>query len=167
MTSAIWKWLRVSPQEKLLFLWLYFLSGIARICIFLIPFRYLAKYLGKKNLSTSKNLTVSPQMTPLLLLLKKNIKRVSRWTPWESLCFVQALIAIHVLKYYRLPYTVYFGVTKNPNNNQLKAHAWTKVGDFYVTGERGVRNFTIVSFFSGSCSRRRYVEASKFNSKLL
>ena len=41
--------------------------------------------------------------------------------------------------------SLYFGVKKE--GTELKAHAWLKVGDFFVTGEEGHEQFKVLATF--------------------
>ena len=41
-----------------------------------------------------------------------------------------------------------FGVHKNQETNILKAHAWLKTGDEFITGQKDHEEYTVVSYFT-------------------
>lgn len=59
---------------------------------------------------------------------------VSKYTPWESKCLVQALTAQKMLKRRSIKSTIYFGIGRDIDKSIL-AHAWLKCGGITVTGE--------------------------------
>ena len=66
-------------------------------------------------------------------MLYEVITAISRYTPWKSLCMVQALTAQTILSIKRIPCTIYLGIAKD-DQQKLQAHAWLMCGDFVVTG---------------------------------
>ena len=62
-------------------------------------------------------------------------------------CFEEAIAGKKVLINYDIKATLYLGVAKEGEQN-LKAHAWLKSGEVFVTGERGYSNYTVVGFYS-------------------
>jgi hypothetical protein len=82
-------------------------------------------------------------------MVKTVVLANSKYTPWESKCMVQALSAKWLLKKYNVPSTIYFGVTKDSENEgKLKAHAWLKVNQTFITGAVGHQKFKVVNFYS-------------------
>lgn len=72
------------------------------------------------------------------------VERVSLLLPWEGLCLVKALSAQRMLVKRSLQGTIYMGV-KNSDAQQLKAHAWLKYNELFLTGRAGHEEFTVVS----------------------
>ncbi|QDY85923.1 lasso peptide biosynthesis B2 protein [Paenibacillus polymyxa] len=70
----------------------------------------------------------------------------SRYTPWRSSCLVQAAAAMTLLGRRKLDCTLYLGTAKNAAG-RLAAHAWVRSGPIYVTGEREMKEFTVVGIF--------------------
>jgi len=130
---------------------LFLFSGLARAAILLLPFRFLAPLLGQHY----KNVSLAALVTEDQRLIAWRIGRITesacKYTPWESKCLVQALIARSLLAWYHIPYVLYLGVCKaGASENQgeeLKAHAWLSVGPWIITGREGHKAFTIVSTF--------------------
>ena len=75
------------------------------------------------------------------------IQIVSRYTPWESKCLVQAITGKILLRHRRLQNTMYLGVAKD-KGDQMIAHAWLRSGNKLVTGGRNSSMFTVVAKFA-------------------
>lgn len=142
------------PRDKAWFAMLYPMSGLVRAALLLLPFRRLARFLGVPH----GNIQLTPLATPDQVRLAARIGAacalVARYTPWQSLCLVQAVMAKTLLDHYRIPYALYLGVSK-PGARAgtqgevpgLKAHAWVAVGPRVIAGRDGHRAFTVVSTF--------------------
>jgi hypothetical protein len=135
---------RASSTLKILFLQTFFLLGIGRMSVFLLPFRKIAARIGEVGKEATANLT--PDLTLELIQIGIAIEAVSKYTPWKSNCFAQALCAHWILKNRDIGHTIYFGVHKT-GDDKLKAHAWLKVGSKIVTGRKGHKAFTAVGIF--------------------
>ena len=108
-----------------------FLSGIVRIAIKYIPFKYLKKYMGKHN--EESGLHVKEDEYEIIKDIKWCIDLICYRTPWESKCLVQAITAQRLLYKRGIMSTLYLGVKKNEKNEML-AHAWLRSGELFVTG---------------------------------
>lgn len=130
------------------FLQAYFLLGIARFAVLVLPFRWIAKTLGKKQQETVKDRLLHEQKE-IVLTVSRNIKLASRYTPWSSNCLAQAIVANHLLKAHKVSNTVYFGIAKKARQSSVdKAHAWVRCGKFYVVGGDGSVSHSIVATFA-------------------
>lgn len=74
------------------------------------------------------------------------IRMVCPHTPWKSECLVQAYLASYYLRKKHIPYTVYLGVAREDGGKMI-AHAWTRSGDFFVSGGNGKTEFTVTGFW--------------------
>lgn len=120
------------------------LTGVVRLAILLVPFRRLARVLGK-------HMQESPlQENSVKLETARQIGRVvetvSRYTPWESKCLVQAIVGKILLRQRGIANTLYLGVGRDEEKN-LAAHAWLRCGEKILTGGQGRNRFSIVSKF--------------------
>jgi len=121
--------------------------GVSRALILLVSFRRLAPRLGA-------HAGVDPWV-PLLdemqearaLEIGRAVRLAARYTPWQSSCFPQAVAARLLLGLYRIPYALYFGLARDPENTDMKAHAWVAAGRVRVTGGTGFGQFTVVGCF--------------------
>ena len=134
------------------------LLGLARLLVLLLPFRWLAPRLGQRAAAPVVLLVQASQLKQLLLL-KQLIAVTSKYCPWRANCFAQAITAKLWLSWWGLPYTVFFGVARDPIQ-QLKAHAWVMAGPVAVSGGYGFAHFTVVGSYvsdinavSGNCCK--------------
>ncbi len=143
--------LRKPLWTKFWFLPAWVLLGIAKTAIFTVSFRRLAPLLG-----------VSTSIAPFVPLVNsaeeqraRQIARLvaltARYTPWDSNCFPQAVAARLLLGLYHIPYVLYFGLMKDPDSSELKAHAWVVTGRVAVTGGVSFNCFTVVGCFLSPC----------------
>ena len=79
----------------------------------------------------------------------------ARYSPWDSNCFPQAIVASFLLGIYRIPYAMYFGLMRNPSAPSLSAHAWVVAGRVDVTGGSSFSRFTVVGKFLSPLMRGR------------
>lgn len=130
-------------DKKLLFEAL-FLTALARAVILLIPFKKYQKYLGVYSQKTSYEVPIDKYRIIKRISWAVNI--VSKYTPWESKCLVQAVTAQRMLKTRKIGSTLYLGVNKDKNN--LNAHAWLRCGQVIVTGGYNKGAFKVVAKFA-------------------
>lgn len=131
-----------------LFLKAYFMLGIARFTVLVLPFKWIANTLGTKQQETTLN-ELSSNDKVIVKRVSSNIKRASRYTPWNSNCLAQAITANRLLKKRNVSSTLYFGITKKEYQSSIdKAHAWVRCGKFYVVGGNGSISHTIVASFA-------------------
>lgn len=141
----------LSWREQCLFLQVICLTGIVRLLILLLPFRWLApalsRHLKQSPIKEDDNkLAVTRQ-------IGRVIETVSRHTPWESKCLIQAITGKILLRHYCLSNTLYLGVVKD-KNKKMVAHAWLHSGDVVVTGGFSTQKYTIVSQFADNFEER-------------
>lgn len=135
-------------REKLWILLMYPLSGVVRASTLLLPFRWLSRYLGDHR----QNRQFFPQASEQQQLLGRRIGQIalliSRYTPWESKCLVQAMLAKTLLAYYGVPYVLYLGAKLTPAGEKpMTAHPWVQVGHLIITGREGHSSYAIVGSF--------------------
>lgn len=118
-----------------------------RLAVIFVPFRFIVRHLGAHCRSS-----------PLLLLpterqhvakarhTRKVIESARGSVPIEINCFPQALVSIFLLRFRKVPYSLFFGVRRADGN--FKAHAWVCCGHITVCGEEGSSEFTIISTFT-------------------
>lgn len=123
----------------------FFLSGIVRLLLLKMPFKKLQPYLGIPNEESSKDKL--QQEYEVAEKIRWIVDRVSDYTPWESKCLVQAIVAQYLLKKKHISTTLYLGVCR-AESGELKAHAWLRCGEMIVTGEYYKAGYKEVSKFS-------------------
>ena len=80
-----------------------------------------------------------------ILAVSKAIKIVCPRLHFKNECLVEAFVAKRLLLHEKM--TVYMGVAKN-KDGAMRAHAWTRCGDIYVTGAEGREQFTVTAVFA-------------------
>ncbi len=120
-------------------------TGGARAFILFVPFNKLRKRMGKVKEESSEEVDINTYREARNV--SEIVSIVSRHTPWESKCLVQALAAQKLLKEKEISTTLYLGVKKDKNNNML-AHAWLRCGRYYVTGGANKDGYAVVAKFS-------------------
>ncbi len=90
---------------------------------------------------------LNAQEKNIIMKVNRAANRAFRESPWESKCYDKALTVKWMLGRRKIKSTIYFGVAKD-NDQKMKAHAWLRSGNRIVTGREGMRQFTVVEYFS-------------------
>jgi len=143
--DKVLKALRLPLAQKGLLLEALVLLAVARAAVLLLPFRWVARTLGKEAAQTPEQ--DHPATLRQVCRIRAMVLAVSQSVPWTSKCLDQAIAARIMLRCRRIPATVYFGV-KNDEQGQLAAHAWLRSGSVYVTGGRVRQEYTIINSFA-------------------
>jgi len=145
LIKYVTKYAALSWREQGLFIKVFFLTGVVRIAILLLPFRWLALILGRHmGESPMKEDIVKLQAAIRIGWL---VDKVSRYTPWESKCLVQAIVGKIILRQHGIANTLFLGVRRDEGKN-LVAHAWLRCGEMIITGGKGQEWFTVVGKFA-------------------
>jgi len=138
---SIFNFMRYNKEKKLtLEVWIW--MAIFRMLILFVPQKYLKKHYGKSGEESSETENEANYQQAQKIAI--NVNRISIKTPWESKCLVRALTAQRLLNKRKIESTMYLGVRKE--DNKMVAHAWLRVGKFYLTGGDG-KEYTTVAFF--------------------
>ncbi|ABQ25557.1 lasso peptide biosynthesis B2 protein [Geotalea uraniireducens] len=127
-----------------------FWLGICRLAIPLLPFRWIAPYLGTHMAESAS--VLDPHGREVPLAVSRAIVRAAWRLPWDCKCLAQAMTGKAMLKRRGVPSTLYLGVAKD--KEQLAAHAWLRCGDIILTGGQGKERFTVVSSFGDDIRSR-------------
>ncbi|WP_160674396.1 lasso peptide biosynthesis B2 protein [Clostridium sp. C8-1-8] len=139
--------LKMGLKEKFLFFEAFLLSGIARLAILHLPFKKLKNYMGDYKKESPMDIYIDEEQYAVIRKVITALNKAVRYTPWESMCLVQALVAQRMLKRRKIYSTLYLGVGK-ANEDNLLAHAWLRCGKYIVTGAAEAANFKEVARFS-------------------
>ena len=138
------RFLRRSLRDQWLFVQAYVLLGAARLAINIVPFHRLAPCLGTEKVESPAE--VPPSHLAQARRIAWAVRTASRYTPWKSNCFPQAVAAKILLRRRGIANTLYLGAAFKART-ELEAHAWLRCGSFYVTGGPGHRHFGTVGIF--------------------
>lgn len=137
---------KISNKDRFLFFEAFLLIAIARILIRFFSFKKLMQYLGEpqKELPIT---VLSTEEKKFHLQISRAIKRAARYSFWHTMCYEQALTAKLMLKRRNINATIYIGMMKN-ETNKLEGHAWIRAGDYILTGNHQLEQYTVVGVFS-------------------
>jgi hypothetical protein len=139
--------MRTNPKDKFLFFEAFILCGIIRMIILLIPFNKIRNSIGGYNQDNLKEVSASEYK--VVKRVARAIYQATKYTPWESKCLVQALTAQRMLKKRKIYSTLYLGVAKE-GKKKVKAHAWLRCGQVFVTGGYEKKGFVqVAKFYNG------------------
>lgn len=113
---------------------------VARVMIALLPFRTIARRLGRQGSESPRDETHSAAPR-----IRWAIAAISRRAPWRCQCLEQAVAAKMMLRARRIPSTLYLGVEPGA---EAKAHAWLRSGSLFVTGGDASGRFAVLSTFA-------------------
>lgn len=141
-------WTRLSRFEQMWFGPVWLLLGLSRLAIMTVRFRRLAPLLGHH----AQNLLVIPLVSEQQCDRARRIGRVvrlaSRYTPWCSNCFPQAITARLMLCIYGVPHALFFALVRGMGGTEaLRAHVWVCAGPVAATGGNCFRTSTVVCTF--------------------
>lgn len=142
---TVTKFLEKPAADKALYIEATFWLGISRIAILILPFRWIAPFLGQHMASSDENDENGNKETTISV--SRAILTMSRHLPWECKCLVQAISGKMMLGRRKIPSTLYLGVGKEENGD-LNAHAWLRAGDSIILGGGGLERFAVVSTFA-------------------
>ena len=135
---------RLSWRERGLLFETFFLLGLGRFLVVMVPFRHVAPLLGVLN--GGHNPVLNEADLEDVKLISYWVRFTGRHTPFTSNCFNKALAAHFMLRRRGIANTLCLGVTKE--GQTMEAHAWLRGGEQIVTGAAGYERFTEVSHFS-------------------
>ena len=127
--------------------------GISRLLIITVTFRRLAPHLGKPVGLRAYSHILTSRQEEQALRIARVIRVAARYCPWVANCFPQAITARLLLGFYRIPYSLYFGLCRDSDTNEFKAHAWVTAGRIPVSGGQSFQHYTFVGcYLSTECT---------------
>lgn len=119
----------------------------ARIVVRVLPFRVIAARLGGAGAESPHDIPSADaaRAREIGSLLRAVCRRVG----WHPSCLVRSTAAMMLLRRRRLEGTLYLGVAREADQ-PLRAHAWVRCGDVFVTGGKQKDSFTVLGSFTRS-----------------
>ncbi len=144
---------RLRFKQKALFLVNFFLCGLARAAIVSLPLRRISPFFGRFYKTTTVSTLILPHQIRQAAILGRSIRLAARYTPWDSSCLTQAMVAKFWCSVFKIPYMFFIGFAKSPEEpSGYKAHAWVTAGPVAVTGGQGLLDYHVVSSYIGVVS---------------
>ena len=144
MVFMIQKWRQLSGRDRCLFFQAFWGTGLIRCAVLFFPFWWIALFLGEEGTESPDKLKVGEREKAFRI--GRAIQKVSRYTPWESKCLVQAVTGKLLLRRAKIDSTLYLGVKKS-EQGKMTDHAWLRAGEIIVTGAQGEEGYTRISCF--------------------
>lgn len=141
-------WQRLPGRVRWLFLPSWCLLGIARFAILVLPFHVIARWLGPEAGVTPFTPVLQAGQIALAREIGQTVRLAAGYTPWQSLCQPQVLVARFWLGLFGIPFIVNYGLRKDEQGG-LAAHAWVCAGPVAVTGGQAWDAFVVVRSFAG------------------
>lgn len=136
---------RVASSNRLLLLEAAICLALARLGIAALPFRWLTRALGLRQVEASgQDRAATP---PASERVAWALDRMRRRAPWSANCLAQALAGTVMLRRRGVTSTLRLGVVKE-GTAHLQAHAWLSSGDVIVAGGQDLERFTPLATFS-------------------
>jgi Transglutaminase-like superfamily len=147
-SNRLGKFLSLRTNDRLLLLEACCGLGLARICLFALPFRWIARGMLERTTEPLRH-DLTPEQLAGARRIRWAIRSAARHVPWRAVCLPQSLAAKLMLRRREIPATLYFGVrTCVDASRRMEAHAWVRAGDTEVTPSQGAGAFAVVAMFS-------------------
>lgn len=75
------------------------------------------------------------------------IQVVAKYISWKNVCRHQAYQAKLLCNFYKVPCLIFVGFKKEPNKNEIEAHAWTVAGGKIITGFCNPEEYIVQSVY--------------------
>ena len=124
-------------QPPFVLLWLvpaWLLIGLSSAVIAILPFRRIAPWLGVNLGATAHRPAASPEQSARARLIGRTVSIAASYAPFRSNCLPQSMAAKALCVLWRVPCAVILGIERERPAGELRAHAWTSVGDVVPTG---------------------------------
>ncbi len=144
-TSTILIFWNKSLSEKVFLFRIFLMLCIASLANFILPFKVYSRFLGKINSESPKNPTHIDWN--YVNQVSSSIQNINKVGPFDFKCLIQASVGKYFIEQERMESTIYFGVKKDESQN-LKAHAWLRVGPKIVLGGEVADQYNVVSTYS-------------------
>lgn len=139
----------LSRSRKLRFFLDFILCGVARAAINMCKYQRLTFYFGHPYPMKIASTVLSKEQYQLAWEIKKSIELAARYTPWDSSCLTQAMVAKFWCQYYGIPYFFFIGVAKKSTKPfGHDSHAWVTSGPIAITGGHSMDTHFIIYCFS-------------------
>lgn len=137
---------RMPFVEQMLAVEALILLGVARASVRTLPFRLVARWLGRRQTALhppDETLDQSPDAARVA----QAVVRVSGKTPWRSNCLAQAIAGHWMLRRRGIDSFLYLGVGRNAQQH-FDAHAWLRANCETILGGPDTSRYAVVGIFA-------------------
>lgn len=93
-----------------------------------------------------------PEMKQIRLAAEigQTVARVASWMPFRALCLQQVLAVRRMMRRRGLTGTIFLGLERerDETTGQREAHAWMRIGDRVVSGDRDLDRYVILGAYT-------------------
>lgn len=140
--------LKMPYRHKLLFVSNFFLTGLVRGAVLCQPLRRFVPFFGQFYRTTELSTVISRKQRAQAIQIGKSVRLAAKYTPWNSNCLTQAIVAKCWCRLFKIPHVLYIGFAKSADvPNGFEGHAWLTAGPVAVTGGVGQLNYKVVSTY--------------------
>jgi hypothetical protein len=119
--SPLAKFWSLTGREKIFFCEASLLLSLANICVKVIAFRHIDRFLRARCNDFAQNQGID--RGPEIRLVHGSISRAANVLPWKSLCLSRSIAEFIMLRRRSIPALMFAGV-KFSDDSSLHAHAW-------------------------------------------
>jgi hypothetical protein len=120
------QFIKLSGEEKILFLEALFLLYCSKIILLVLPFNSCLKLLNPANEKLIHG------EVDFLIKIKKAVRRANRLAFWKNICLVKSFAARFMLQRRGIGSEMFLGL-QFKNEKELIAHAWLVSGEIEIT----------------------------------
>ena len=142
--GLIHKFLRRNVPDRLLLLEALVWLCWARLLLVTVPFRWVARGLGRRMAESPASMAESDRM--IVQRISWAVQAVSLHAPLGFVCLPQAMAAKWMLRRRGLESTLYLGLRAGERAT-LSAHAWLRSGDRILTGRSESPGHQVIATF--------------------
>lgn len=139
---------RMPIKAKQMFFICFCLCGVAKIAIHWLSYKRLSIYFGHSCKMLSASTLASPKQLQQALAIRRAIALAAHYTPWNSSCLTQALVAKFWCQRYNIPYLFFIGIAKKKHSPTIDAHAWVTTGPLAITGGQSLETHQVICSYS-------------------
>jgi hypothetical protein len=144
--SRLRKFVELDARDKRLFVEAYARLGLMRAAVSTVSFKRLSRSLHQ--LKDGQAPAVNSSQRDMALSIGRAVRRAAAATPWQSTCLVQVLAAQRMLSKRGIGGVIYLGAMVDADIEAgIRAHAWLKCGDYFVTGEEGHEAYPVLTCY--------------------
>lgn len=146
--KSVLLFLRMPYRHQGMLICTFFLTGIVRAAVLALPLRRFVPFFGQFHQTILLSTVITKRQRHQAVRIGKLVRLAAKYTPWNSNCLTQAIVAKGWCRLFKIPHVLYIGFAKSAEDpNGFKGHAWLTAGPVAVTGGHGQLDYSVVSTY--------------------
>lgn len=146
LKAKLEKFHSLSRVDKYLFNEAYVRLGIMRAAIQTVPFKRLVRSLTQQQ--EFQSIKINDADLRMAQAIGNAVRTAANNTPWQSACLTQVLAAQRMMEKRGIGGVICIGATMDGRIiDKIRAHAWLKCGDEFITGEEGHEDYPVLTSY--------------------